>query len=282
MQLNGCKVLSIMALLLTATLLHAQDVTVQAITAPSDQRKLSFNFPGIVREVAIKEGEMVKSGQVLAVQDDEVEKHELDKLQVQATSTARLDAAVADLEVKKVFYERKRSNAGGFAQAEIEEARLDVVFRENQVKVAEVDMKVAGIEAQKQAARVARMQLKSPIDGIIQRIGLRGGELSEMDNDKPAIVVVKNDPAWVEIKELRSWQVAKLAVGETMQVRYPGEKDWQQGRIIFIDPTTFPGTDNQLVRLELPNPQNRATGLAIEVKLPPKLAGSETNRTALR
>ncbi|HEY7089261.1 MAG TPA: hypothetical protein VH518_14285, partial [Tepidisphaeraceae bacterium] len=81
-----------------------------------------------------------------------------------------------------------------------------------------------------------------------------------------------------------SAQVARVAVGETMEVRYPGEKDWQQAKVIFIDPVTFSGSDLQLVRLELPNPQNRATGVSIEVKLPPKLAelmpASNVGRTA--
>ncbi|HWP40846.1 MAG TPA: efflux RND transporter periplasmic adaptor subunit [Tepidisphaeraceae bacterium] len=249
-------------------------------TAPSAEHKISFNYPGIVKQVPIKEGQMVQAGQVLLRQDDEVERHEYEKSRLEAESTARLDAAKADYEVKKKVYERKKNAGGGFTVAEIEEAELDVVFRENQIKVAEVDRQSAGIEAKKQAARLERMELRSPIDGIVRKIGVREGEFAEPDREKPAVVIVRNDPAWIDLKELKTWQVAKLKLGDTIEVRYPDEQTWRQAKIVLIDPVALPGTENQLVRLELPNPENRATGLRIQVKVPPHLLAGTGEPTA--
>jgi len=249
-------------------------------TAPSAEHKISFNYPGIVKQVPIKEGEMVKAGQVLLRQDDQVERHEYEKARLEAESTARLDAAKADYEVKKKVFERKKNAGGGFTVAEIEEAELDVVFRENQIKVAEVDRQSAGIEANKQAARLERMELRSPIDGIVRKIGFKEGEFAEPDREKPAVIIVRNDPAWIDVKELKTWQVAKLKVGDMMDVRYPGEQTWRQAKIVLIDPVALPATENQLVRLELPNPENRATGLRIQVKVPPQLLGPAGEPTA--
>ena len=71
------------------TAVYAQDV-IDAVTAPSDKRKLSFNFPGVVRDVNVKEGDSVKAGQPLAQQDDDIEKSELERLEREAGSDARV------------------------------------------------------------------------------------------------------------------------------------------------------------------------------------------------
>lgn len=255
---------------------------VEAVTLPSDQGQLSFNFPGIVRDVLVKEGDTVAAGQPLMVLDDEIEQRELEKLQLEASSTARLDAAKADLAVKEKVYQRKKAAEGGFTQAEIEEAELDVIFRQNQVKVVEIDRQSNQIEAKKQAARVERMTLRSPIDGIVQKIGLRRGEFAELQKDKPAVVVVKNDPCWVEIRLLKSWQASRLRMGQTLEVRYPDEPQWRLARVIFIDPVANAASNTQLVRLELPNPQNKATGLPIQVKLPDELIDRQMDSAAFR
>ena len=167
---------------------------------------------------------------------------------------------------------KQKAGTEGFSESEIQEAESDVTKGERQMDVAGLDHSGDKDKAKQQEVKVDRMLLRSPIDGFVQEIDVHGGEYAQVEGDRPSIIVVKNDPAWVEIKELKSEQVAKLKLGQELQVRYPGDKDWSTAKIIFISPTTFPGTDSQLVRLELPNSQNKATGLSIQVKLPDDLA----------
>lgn len=270
------------ALLLATGSVVCADTIIEAVTAPSDKRKLTFNAPGVVRDVNVKEGDAIKVGQILAEQDDEADKSELERTMREATSTARVDYYQADLDLKRKVLERKKHGGDGFSEAEIQEAEADVTKGERQMEVAMLDHEGDKSKAKQQAVKVDRMQLHSPIEGFVQEILVHGGEYAEVQGDRAAIIVVKNDPAWVEIKELRSSQVAKLHVGEAMQVRYPGETDWMEGKIIFISPTTFPGTDSQLVRLELPNSQNKATGLSIQVKLPDDLAQVDTDNAVAK
>ena len=93
-----------------------------------------------------------------------------------------------------------------------------------------------------------------------------------MDKDKPAIILVKNDPCNVVINILDSAQVAKIKMDEVFQVRYPGEQ-WRDAKVVYIDPVAAQDAHTQQVKLELPNPEKRATGMQIEVKLPAKLVG---------
>ena len=53
----------------------------QGQTRPKHEPKLAFYGPGVVVKVNVKEGQVVKAGEVLAVQDDRAEQAELTKLQ---------------------------------------------------------------------------------------------------------------------------------------------------------------------------------------------------------
>lgn len=254
---------------------HAQRATLEegvvlAYTEPSKRLKLAMPGLGVIKEVAVKEGELVKEGQLLVQQDDEVEALEFERLQAEANSTARVEAAEADLHVKQKTFERK--NAAGpnvFNETEIEEAELDMIFREKQLIIANLDSSQNKLRAQQQGARVQRMQLKSLIDGVVEKIEVWEGEMA--DPSKPAIIVVKNDPMYVMLKDLNTRQVSQLRVGQELEVRYPGEQAWRMAQVVFISPVADAASDRQFVRLELPNPDLRATGLPIEVKLPANL-----------
>lgn len=259
---------------LTAVSARAQagpeEGVVVAYTEPSKRLKLAFNGLGVIREVKVKEGDVIKQGQVLVQQDDEVEALEFERLEAEASSTARVEAAEADHRFKQKTYERKSSAGEGvFNETEIEEAELDMVFREKQMVIANLDRSQNQLRARQQGAKVDRMQLKSLIDGVVEKIEVWEGEMA--DPSRPAIIVVKNDPMYVMMKDLNTRQVAQLRLGDELDVRYPGDANWRKAKIVFISPVADAASDTQLVRLEMPNPDQRATGLPIEVRLPAKL-----------
>ena len=248
------------------------EVSVTGITQPSKRSKPAFYGAGVIGKVAVKEGDVVKPGQLLMAQDQEIEALELERLMAEANSAARIEFAKADLDVKIAVEKRKKGGeAGVFSLAEQEEATLDRISREKSLDIAALEQSQNKIKARQQEAKVKRMNLLSPIDGIVEKIEVWEGEMVAGDPNKPAIVVVKNDPMYIEIRDLNTRQVALLKVGETMDVRYPGENAWKKAKITHISPVADASSDTQLVRLELPNPENKATGLPIQVKLPAKL-----------
>jgi len=82
---------------------HAQatgskpEVTVGGITVPSKKARPWLGQVGVVSEVKVKNGDRVKKGQLLIAEDSRREQNKLKALELEATSTARIDAAVADL-----------------------------------------------------------------------------------------------------------------------------------------------------------------------------------------
>ena len=108
---------------------------------------------------------------------------------------------------------------------------------------------------------------------IVQKLNFNVGEMSDPQNKDGAIVVVKNDPLYVEIRGLTTMQVSTLKKDDKLQVRYLNDAPdaWKEATIDYITPVADAGADRQLVRLSLPNPDGRAAGLRMELKMTKQL-----------
>jgi len=246
---------------------------VSVITQPSETRHLPFPSAGIIRENAVKEGDRVKSGQILMKQDTDLDQKEAERLKVEAESDSRIEAAKADYDVKKIEYDRKSQNPNAYNASEIDESKAKLIEAEKSVKVAEEEKLQAKIKYDQQNVRLTKMELHTPIDGVVQKVNFDVGEMSDPQNKDGVVVVVKNDPLYVEIRGLTTMQVSTLKVGEKLQVRYQndGKDEWKEAAINFITPVADAGADRQLVKLSMPNPEGRDAGLRMELKLPKKL-----------
>ncbi|HMB95050.1 MAG TPA: efflux RND transporter periplasmic adaptor subunit, partial [Tepidisphaeraceae bacterium] len=211
------------------------------------------------------------------------EKLEMARLKLEADSTARLEYAQADLAVKVKVAERKSKAEGGvFSPEEVEEAELDKVHSEKQIDVVNLDRSDNISKAKQQETKLEKMRLRAPIDGVVVDVKTWEGEMTSIDPEKSSITVVRNNPCYVVVPLLKTWQVARLSLGETMDVKYPEQTDWQPAKIIYISPVAKAESDTQLIKLEMANPQNKATGLPIQLKLPAKLVDNSMDKTALR
>jgi multidrug efflux pump subunit AcrA (membrane-fusion protein) len=251
--------------------------TVTGMTRPSEERKLSFSNPGVVQESPLKEGDKVKAGQVILALEDFIDVKEFERLKLQAESKARVEAAEADLRVKQAILKRKtdankNGDSNAYGPAEMEEAENDVTLREKQLQVAKEDQMEAKIKADQQQRKVERLHLSSPIDGIIQRIVVNVGEWADPQSREGSVIVVKNDPVYVEVREVPARQVAMLQMGQKLKVRYPDQPDkaenWQDAEVFFFAPVAE-SVQTRLFKLRLSNPGNRPAGLEVIVKLPP-------------
>jgi len=248
--------------------------TITANTEPSERHKLSFSASGIIIEEPVKEGDIVKQGQVLLAQDDFLEQKELEKAQLEANSNAKVEAAQADYNAKKHIYERKKETyeKGGANLQEVEDAELDMILREKQIKVAQEDVDEAKIKAEQEAKKVKDMKLTSPVDGVVEKMVLHVGEMADPQSPEKACWVVKNDPLSIKILSLSTAQVAHLHLHDKLMVKYPDETDWHEADVTERSPVADASSDTQMIKLSLPNPSNRDAGLPIQIQLPPEVA----------
>lgn len=243
----------------------------RGVTRPSDERKLVFAGPGVVGKVDIKDGDPVKAGQSLALQDDRVERKQLEANAAEIVGAEiKVRASVADLENKKIDLRRKEivyadDIKQGRSNAELDEARLAVTIGAIQVEFSKHEKSSKQLETTMHQVKLDQKSLLSPIEGIVAKLDARAGEGTDLT--KPAIVIVKNDPLWVEVN-VPTAKARALQTKQPLQVRYADEEQWQQAEILVKFPVADAAASVQRLRLQLANPTNRESGLPVVVKLP--------------
>jgi RND family efflux transporter MFP subunit len=252
---------------------------VRGTTVPSATVELTLNIPKVVRDVPVKPGDKVKAGDLLLSQEDADEVLRLDILKHEAQTNIPVDAAKAELANKEVEQQRIISMGTAASPSEIDKAKLDVTLGKLQVEKALHEQKRAQLEVTRQEELLKQMKIISPFDAIVQDTPVLKGEV--VDPQRPAMVLVKNDPLWVHV-HLPSAQSSQLKIGQELGVVYPGERTPTNGKIIYMDPIVDATADRQLVRLELPNADGRAAGLRIHVVLPKELVNPAPAAAAAR
>lgn len=249
------------------------EAVVTAITQPSDRRQLAFEGRGILREEKVKEGDVVKKGQTLLVQDDRSDKAQWEALKLQGDSNLQVEYAEKDLAVQESKLKRiegmREQNAA--PESEVEEQRLAMQRAATQVKLSKQDKLQKTYEAQAKGFQVGNMTLNSPIDGTVEKLINRVGETTNPEPDHPAIIVVQNDPLWV-VMYLPNNQVDQIKPDDQFMVRYNDRQQWAPAKVQFISPVADAKSFKRLVRLEVPNPEKVAGGHEVSVKLPDRLA----------
>jgi multidrug resistance efflux pump len=173
-------------------------------------------------------------------------------------------------------YEKMAKNSVA-SQEELREAQLAAALAEIKVQQAQQEQQQKKLQADRQKIKVDLMHLKSPIDGLVEKLNLGLGEV--VDPNKPSCTVVKNDPLWVEI-HLPSRQAAELGMGDTLPVQEDGKKLWADAKVIFLSPVADAASGTRLVRLAMPNPTGVPSGLQVSVKLPEKLLSASATTDA--
>lgn len=240
------------------------------ITKPYEERKLQFNQPAVVMEVKVKPGDTIKEGQVLALQDISVEQAEREALEIEAKSTvqedfAKIDQALNEKKFEKQEFLFKTKNASYF---EVEEARLAIEKSKASVKIAVEERAKATAKIKSIDARISLKTLKSPVSGFVQQIDTGAGEVGGIDQQKPSMIVVQNDPLKVDVN-VPVRDANRLGVGQTLQVRYTDDDNapWQPAKILAMLPVADRASQTRGIVLELPNPNNKPAGLRVDVRL---------------
>jgi len=249
----------------------------RGVTKPKEEPKLAFVAPGVVMVMNVKEGDQVKKGDVLAVQDDraEVGNVEVAKGEVESAKM-QIEAARADLELKTVNLKRLEElyveliKRGG-TNKEIDQARVEVKIADISIKFRETEWNKAKLQQQLQEIQLEQKKLISPIDGYVSKIDVRKGEGTDLS--RPAMQVVKVDELHVEV-DIQSSKCKNLKVGDTLQVRYTDDEKWLPAKISFMTMYANASSGTRKIRLELKNEANREAGLPVYVKLPDNLAAA--------
>lgn len=305
-----------------STAASAQDVpplapvilgTVQetGITMPLKEWTPLFKYQGVIRDVPVKEGEVVKAGQLLLAQDNQEELIELMADQKLATSNAAVASAKAALvgrkadlvskqaefEAKKLEYERVKKilDGGGGNNSEVDKAKYEmeatdasidaargmIASAEADIEKAHDEQDQAKYKADHQQAHLKLMEIRAQEDGVVLAVNVQPGDAADPNRQTPLITVVKIDLLKVEF-HLPAVEAQKLKTGQKLRVSYD-HKEWGEATVMPLPPVALaPAGGLQTVHMELSNPNLRAAGQSIYIELPQDIVAQRNQETALK
>ncbi len=243
----------------------------QGFTLPDKEYKVCFPTMGVIREVKIKEGDVIKKGDVLMKQDDREEVAELKLLDLDCNDLP-IKAAIEKAKAAEVEFQYKDKLKKDGAQNDLEwtraKAEWDVLLV--QIEQAKAELKQKEAKRDKQKQHVESMTLVAASDGVVKDLINDIG--SNVDPTKPVITVVQNNPLTVEVQvpALASLQLKK---NDKIRVSYD-KKIWKDASVSFMSPQADARSGWRKIHLELPNPEGDPSGLQVFVELPEKLLAS--------
>ena len=238
---------------------------VAAITAPSADITLSFVQPGRIADINIKEGQSVKTGQVLVQQDDTVERARLAQLEADSQNIINVQAGEASLAQKQVDLKKleKAAALNAATALEVEHAKLDVKIADLSVKLAVFEHEQAQRKYEEAKIQIDNMSLKSPVDGIIEKVEFEAGESVNALED--VVRVVQINPLWIDVP-VPLTKARDLRNKNTADVIFPGPKETSvEGTIVFIGAVADAASSTLRVRIQVPNKSLRPAGEHVRV-----------------
>ncbi len=220
---------------------------------------ISYERPGRVLVMHVKDGELVKKDQVLAELNAEEEKWALKIDELKANSNLSIDAEKAVMEQKQADYDRMNDPRvrGATSATELNAAKLEVVVAKARIALAEQQKQEDGLKLKQDSAGLDKTILKSPMDGRVVKIFIHEGESAE-GGKLEAMRIIQNDPLLVEVP-VPVAQALKLKEDDVATVHFQptpeGGKDVRQGKITNIAEIADIGSQLIMVKVQVANPQ---------------------------
>ena len=232
----------------------SDDQAYDCVVKPSLIVRLGTPVSGLLEEVLVDRGLIVKSGQVVARMRDSLERVTVSFNETRATSTADLDAnrarlalAEKSLERAEQLYKKKIVSTG-----RIEELSAEVEVGEQNVRRSEVEQRLAQLELERSLVQLAARVIRSPIDGVVTGRLLSGGEYAQQE--AYIIEVAQLDPLHVDVflpvelyGQIRVGMIAKITFQEPIGGTFRASVD-------VVDLVLDAASGTFGVRLALPNP----------------------------
>ena len=269
--------------------LSSQEITVDSVLLTiSQQAEISARETGVLSELMVREGQLVKAGYVVARLDDSDAKLaydraliDLDRVQQLAANTIKVRLAKKELEIAQVELKRATDSSErlkkSVTQAELDRLKLDVDRALLQLEQTEFDLETARLvvrvqenELQSAMERLRRRQLISPISGTVVTVQRHLGE--SLDAGQVVARVIAVDRLRAECF-LNVEQVTADLMGRKVQftVRRAGlESKRFPGTLTFVHPEVDPVNGQIRVWAEIENSEaNLRPGLSGSLKISP-------------
>lgn len=229
-------------------------IEVESFTNPYREIDVSASEPGIVTQIAVKEGDRVVGKQLIAQLDDRVLRASwrIAKAAMNATGklkTARREHSMHSKRVEKLTALRERGHA---TQQEVDQAVSQREMAAARVQTVLDELAIKKHEWSRISVQLEQRKLTSPIDGIVNRIHLEPGEFVSMQ-DPSVATVVQLDPL-LAVFSVPKNEATCLRVNQDVRLQIGDAAKAHTGVVEFVSPTTNAETGTTLVKVKIDNP----------------------------
>ena len=230
---------------------HTGSIT-RSFTEPIEQSIAASAETGIVTFAAVKEGDRVKVGDVLANINHNVLEQSLKIAKARAESTARLDAATSQLEMLKSQLQALQDlvSGGHTNKFEVEQKTAAYENAYAEYRAAQDELKLNQLEVLRIEAQLDDRIIKSPIDGFVTEIHKQPGE-NVSNNEPQYATVVRVDQLKVRFYHDAA-TLARVPVGSEIHVLIGEARSRTRAKVMFVSPVIDPdsGTGRMDVVIE--------------------------------
>jgi RND family efflux transporter MFP subunit len=227
---------------------HTGSIT-KSFTEPIEQSIAASAETGIVTFAAVKEGDRVNVGDVLASINYKVLEQSLKIAKARAESTARLDAATSQLEmIKSQLKALEDLVSGGHTNKfEVEQKKAAHENAYAEYRAAQDELKLNQLEVHRIEAQIEDRIIKSPIDGFVTEIHKQPGE-NVSNNEPQYATIVRVDELKVRFYQdvetlggLRKDDIVTILIGRS--------RSRKEATITYVSPIIDP--DSGLGRVDV-------------------------------
>lgn len=247
--------LAILGVTVARSDLQAQDFSgYSCMIEPHSVTELSTREEGVLEEVLVRRGDVVRKGQVVAKLESSLEKIALEFANARAKMKGDVELKQASLDYairqRDRIAELYKDNAISFNDKD--KADTEVLLAETELQVALDNQRLMQIERDRSARRLELRSIRSPVDGVIVEILLVPGESVE-DRAREIMVIAEVDPLNVEVI-LQAAQFGSVQVGTPAEITplLPGEPV-RSADVAVVDRTIDAASDTFRVQLQLEN-----------------------------
>jgi RND family efflux transporter MFP subunit len=232
-------------------------------TAAVNPIEIRPQVTGLLREIAFREGSIVKKGQLLFTIDPRPYEADLDAAKAKlAQGKAALADDRADLARDRIL----------FTTSVLPRQQLDTQVALTQEAEANVNAAEAAVDTA--ALNLGYTQIHAPIDGRIGIAQVKVGALVQQ-NTTLLDTIYSINPIYVDFSVTEgaylNYEQAAMksdADSPVLELILPNDSTYgQQGKIVMVNPTADPNTGTLEMRAEFPNPEGfLLPGLFVQVK----------------
>ena len=227
---------------------------IEGFTEPYADIDMAAAEMGTLSRVEVKDGDVVKAGQLLANLDDAVLQASLEVARAGMTAEGELKSAETQLELRKVELEKLRELFGRnhASQKELDRVSGEVRIAESRLQSVREDLAVRKLEFARIEAQLQQRQIRSTIDGIVVEVRKDCGEFVS-PSDPVVARVVQLDPLLVvfAVPTDRRNQIKK---GGSVNLQIGDLKVSSTGIVEYASPTADASSGTFKVKVRLANP----------------------------